>query len=295
MSESKQGTPTGGGGGAASSSPANSSSRSPYQGGFYRGGGSGNSGGGRGHGRGQGSRRSGAPSSTSAASSSTGTKFEGRIAGLEKHVYEHVTPSQAAESFRTTTNEIAQHIAATYKSGTDVANVMLQRKMVKIPEPANLTAEQKKGDTKVEIWKKMCSQHGERMYRRDETAYHLIRGQCSNDVKSRLEALAAWEKISEKKDVLALLAAIKALMFTFESGQDPVCALIEAQKRLLTMRQDPAWSTPGYLERFKALVRVVEDLHGHLGYSEHEVEQSEFRPAALRQANHRVSERPAPR
>lgn len=120
----------------------------------------------------------------------------------------------------------------------------------------------------------MCSQHGERMYRRDEnlqTAYHLILGQCSNNVKSKLEALAAWEKISEKKDVLALLAAIEALMFTFESGQDPVCALIEAQKRLLTMRQVQAWSD--HLERYKALVGVVEHLQGHLGYSELEVEQ----------------------
>lgn len=141
MSESNQGTHTGGGGGAASSSPANSSFRSPYQGGLR---------GGRGHGRG-GSRRSGAPSSTSATSSSTGKTFEGRIADLEKFVYEHVTPSQAAESFRTTTNELAQHIAATYKSGTDVADVMLQRKMVKIPESANLRAEHKKSDTEEDV------------------------------------------------------------------------------------------------------------------------------------------------
>jgi hypothetical protein len=225
--QNNQGTPSGGGGGAASSSPANSSFRPSYQGGFYRGGGSRNSGGGRGYGRGQGSRRSGTPSNTSATSSSTGTKFEGRIAGLEKYVYEHVTPSQAAEAFRTTTNEIAEHIAATYKSGTDVADVMLQRKLVTVPEPTNLTAEQKKSDTKVEVWKKMCAQYAERMYRREEnlqTAYHLILGQCSTNIKSKLEALSAWEKISEKKDVLALLSAIEELMLLSKAGKIP-CAL----------------------------------------------------------------------
>jgi hypothetical protein len=274
--QNNQGTPSGGGGGAASSSPANSSFRSPYQGGFYRGGGSRNSGGGRGHGRGQGSRRSGAPSSTNVTSSTTSTKFEGQIPGLEKYVYDHVTPSQAAEAFKKTTHEIAEYIAGAYKSGVDIADIMHQRKMVKIPEPTNLTSEQKKSDTKVEIWKKLCSNHGEHIYRREENlqmAYHLILGQCSVTIKSKLEASSGWEAISEKKDVLALLSAIETLMFTFESGQDPVCALIEAQKRMLTIRQDAAWSTPQYLERFKAVVRVVEHLHGHLGYSELEVEK----------------------
>jgi hypothetical protein len=273
--QGNQGTPFAGGGGATSSLPANSSFRYPFKGGFYCGGGSHNSGGGRGHGRGQGSRWSGAPNSTSATTASTSTKFEGRISGLEKYVYEHVTPSQAAEAFKRTTHEIAEHIAGAYKSGVDIADVMHQRKMVKIPELANLTAEQKKNDTKVEIWKKLWSNHGERIYWREENlqmAYHLIIGQCSNTIKSKLEASSAWETISEKKDVLVLLSAIETLMFTLESGQDPECALIEAQKRLITICQDPAWTTQ-YLERFKALVRVVEHLHGHLGYSELDVEK----------------------
>jgi hypothetical protein len=93
-----------------------------------------------------------------------------------------VTPSQAAEAFRTTTHEISEHIAGAYKSGVDIADVMHQRKMVKIPEPANLTAEQKKSDTKVEIWKKMCSQHGERFYWRVEVAvYELLFHRCEED------------------------------------------------------------------------------------------------------------------
>jgi hypothetical protein len=83
-----------------------------------------------------------------------------------------------------------------------------QRKMLKIPELANLSAEHKKSDTKVEIWKKMCSQHGERMYLHEEnlqTANHLILDKCSNKFKSKLEALLAWESISDKNNVLALL------------------------------------------------------------------------------------------
>lgn len=161
-------------------------------------------------------------------------------------MYEYYTPTQAAEAFRRTTKELAQHIATTYKSGVDVADIINQRKMIKIAEPANLSAEDKKSETKVEIWKKMCGQYAEREYKREDnlkTAYTLILGQCSDGIKTKLEALSTWSAINASKDVLGLLSAIEALMFTNESGQDPTCALIEAKKRLLTMRQDPAWTT----------------------------------------------------
>ena len=39
----------------------------------------------------------------------------------------------------------------------------------------------------------------------------------------------------------------------------------------MTMRQDPGWTTQEYFDRFRALVRVVEHLNGHLGYSEAEI------------------------
>jgi hypothetical protein len=162
MSENNQGPPgTSGGGGAAPPPSVNNSFRPHSRDGFYRGGGF-RRGGGRGHGRGRGT-----PNSTTSASSSKGTKFEGRIPGLEKHVYEYITPTQAAEAFRDTTKEIGQYISTNYTGGVDVSDIINQRKMIKVAEPSNLSDEDKKSDAKVEIWKKMCGNYVQRVCKRE--------------------------------------------------------------------------------------------------------------------------------
>jgi hypothetical protein len=191
------------------------------------------------------------------------TTRPGRIPGTDSTAAED--PATAAAEEATGEDvvpvgvEISQYIATAYTC-VDVSDIINQRKMVKIAEPADLTDEEKKSETKVEIWKKMCGQYATRIYKRDEnlkTAYLLILGQCSDPIKTKLEATPTWAAINASKDVLGLLSAIEALMFTNETGQDPTCALIEAQKRLMSMRQDPLWTTQDYFDRFKTLVRVV--------------------------------------
>lgn len=59
-------------------------------------------------------------------------------------------------------------------------------------------------------------------------------------------------------------------MFSYQGQQHKVHALIDAQKRLLSMRQDNM-SCQEYLERFKVMVSVVEHCGGRLGYDESRV------------------------
>jgi hypothetical protein len=65
----------------------------------------------------------------------------------------------------------------------------------------------------------MCGQYAERVNKRGENlkaAFVLIVGQCSD------AAVPTWSAISCSKDVLGFVAAIEALMFTFETWSERI-------------------------------------------------------------------------
>jgi hypothetical protein len=55
-------------------------------------------------------------------------------------------------------------------------------------------------------------------------------------------------------------------MFSFQGQQNKTHALIDAQKRLMSMHQDQSMSPQLYLEKFKVMVHVVEHCGGQIGF-----------------------------
>jgi hypothetical protein len=68
-----------------------------------------------------------------------------------------------------------------------------------------------------------------------QTLYSLVWGQCSDVMQARLEALDDYDAMSEKGDSLALLKAIRAQAYNFQSQKNKANALHDAKRRLLML------------------------------------------------------------
>jgi hypothetical protein len=73
-----------------------------------------------------------------------------------------------------------------------------------------------------------------------------------------LEALNSYSAMSEDFDSLALLKAIKAIAFNFQSQKYKPNALNESKRRLYLLIQDKFTTCLGYLDRFQNSVDVIQ-------------------------------------
>lgn len=62
-----------------------------------------------------------------------------------------------------------------------------------------------------------------------KTLYSLVWGQCTKNMRQKVEALEDFETISNEGDGLALLRAIKAMVYNFQSQKYLPHALHEAK------------------------------------------------------------------
>jgi hypothetical protein len=69
-------------------------------------------------------------------------------------------------------------------------------------------------------------------------------------------------------NLVLLLASLKTVMFSYQGQQNKTHALIDAQKRLYGMHQEPSASCQDYFEQFKVMVQVIEHCGGHIGNDE---------------------------
>jgi hypothetical protein len=104
-----------------------------------------------------------------------------------------------------------------------------------------LTPEEQKSEVKKAIWKKLIEAHVKRLEKREDNTckvYMLIFGQCSEVVRSKLESMSTYTVMQSKFDIVELLTSIQTVMFSYQGQQNKTHALIDAQKRLMSMYQD---------------------------------------------------------
>jgi hypothetical protein len=106
-----------------------------------------------------------------------------------------------------------------------------------------------------------------------QTFYSLVWGQCSDVMQARLEALGDYDTMSEKVDSIALLKAIRAQVYNFQSQKNKTNALHDAKRRLLMLCQDRQPTCPVYLDHFQNCVDVLEHFGGGIGPDPALVEQ----------------------
>jgi len=61
-------------------------------------------------------------------------------------------------------------------------------------------------------------------------AYHIILGQCTQNVINHLKAMQDYERMEEEADVLLLVKLLKKIVFNFEEQKNVVDALLSADE-----------------------------------------------------------------
>ena len=86
----------------------------------------------------------------------------------------------------------------------------------------------------------------------------VILGQCSQQVKSRLDADPDFMELEASDDVIGLLKKIKAIAMVTDDVQHPMWTAVNQVGKLAAINQGPAESLTSYYRRFGILQEVVE-------------------------------------
>jgi hypothetical protein len=96
-----------------------------------------------------------------------------------------------------------------------------------------------------------------------QKAYHLIIGQCTDLLQSKLKQQAQWSDISQNQDGIALITLIKTITFKLGDQKFLPLALYQSKANLYAHRQSNMTNNE-YLQRFQNLVDVASAYNGQL-------------------------------
>jgi hypothetical protein len=177
-------------------------------------------------------------------------KFEGKCADLKGHIYD-CTDSRQADIFTKTTKEIAEYVGTSYKYGSDTRLAVYSLKATVLEKPDPPEDADDEGDKR--IWEKEIDEYvREKKCLKEnlKTLYSLVWGQCSDVIRTRIEALDNHEEMSLKGDSIGLLQAIKGIVYNFQSEKYRPMAIHEAMRRFYMIYQDKYMTCGAYLEKF---------------------------------------------
>ena len=84
-------------------------------------------------------------------------------------------------------------------------------------------------------------------------AYDIIWGQCTAQMRAKVESMNAYETVHNGSDVLGLLNLIKLAAFGFHTNRSTYIAVIEVEKAFKNFRQSRTMSCEDYHEKFVSL------------------------------------------
>jgi hypothetical protein len=185
-----------------------------------------------------------------------------------------------AESFMLTTRKIAEYVSKNFDDAKELRLGMVNMSLDPLDEPTAPTD----ADNVIEVtrWKLQMSSHMKLVEARARNlgkAYSLVLGQCSNALRSRLEAHQHWDSINDGSDLMGLLSIIQACMVQRETRGYDIEAIQQAERRALTFKQTKWMSDYDYYQKFKDLVEDAERMGGEIGQPSKKIEAEAVRIA----------------
>jgi hypothetical protein len=231
---------------------------------------SGNNNGGRGNSRRQ-SGRSGRGNPPRRTTAQPIKKFEGREEDLKAHVYDFT--KETANSYKTTTEEIAEYVGRNYPLGNNVKRAIESMAHVPVTRPTAPVPTMTGGNpdpidpVDMEIFKQEVAGF---VKKRDilrnsmQKAFSLIYGQCSPGIRAKIESMPNHAQITIDGDPIELLKNLKSVMYNFQSTKYTAQAIYEAKRRFYMHRQADA-EVPDYYKTFRNNLEVIEHNGGSFG------------------------------
>ena len=184
-------------------------------------------------------------------------KLEGKTPNLKGHIYD-CTNARQSDQFMKTTKEVAEHVGRTYKYGGDIRLAVMALKLPSFDLPPDLSNEATRGE--IRIFKKTINEHHKRTTHLKENVkslYAIVWGQCSNIMRTKVEAMDGFSVIEGAGDGIALLKSLKSVALSFPELKWISHSLHEAMKRYYNVSQGKFATTQAYLDHFQNLVDVV--------------------------------------
>jgi hypothetical protein len=171
--------------------------------------------------------------------------------------YESNTKNQA-DNYLRATEEISLHVGMVYGKNM---RMLVKKGTEKIfTKPTKLKSDASGGD--IEDYKMELSifYKAKKEYEDQKSkVFVTILGQCSPQVKSRLENDAVeYGTLEDKDDVAGLLNKLREMAFSTTGVEHPYWALQTVLKRLTAINQAPNESVANYHRRYRALIEVTE-------------------------------------
>jgi hypothetical protein len=92
----------------------------------------------------------------------------------------------------------------------------------------------------------------------------IVKGQCTLNMKSKVESLKGYDSIEANDDVIKLLNGLNELTFKIHEVQNGYWTICQTVRRVLTMRQQDNEPLAEYYKRFALCVDVAESQWGTL-------------------------------
>ena len=202
-------------------------------------------------------------------------KFVGREEELQDYVYK-ITSAKNTDGYNKTTKEIARYASTNYKNGGDIKRTVEEESTYTIPIPSKpnnpgvrATTDKQAGYNFLsEVYKEEVKDYVKRKsILRDnmEKLYSLVWGQCSPEMRAKIEAMTGYENVKNQTDLIGLLLMIKKATFDFHSKRNKYHALIDVSLALMNFRQKPGMPVEEYHEKCKSLVSAYEGCRGRIG------------------------------
>lgn len=195
-------------------------------------------------------------------------QFEGRCSELLGHVYD-CSDARQADRFTKTTKELAEHVGREYRYGNNLRLAITDMKDITVVPPNDPDSSASKMD--IRVWEKRVDEYVKRTNYYNEnkkTLYSLIWGQCTDIMRTKLEALKGFKSMSSAADSLLLLKSVKGIVFNFQEQTYRVHSIHAAKRKFYSMTQERNMSCQDYLEHFQNCVDVIEHCGGTMGEDE---------------------------
>ena len=190
------------------------------------------------------------------------SESKGNASDMNGHTFDCYNHTQFGKTMR----QLEMYAVSTYKHGGDIKKMISRLKETRIEKPKLL----KDGANRLEkeIWKKRSDLYVERktMYAENKSKlFWVIWGQCSEEMRNKLELDDQYEDLEDNDDCVNLLNKIREICFSVDEKRYVPLAMLEAKSKLYNIRQGPKEGSKAYCERFTKEVAIVMEYGGSIG------------------------------
>jgi hypothetical protein len=191
--------------------------------------------------------------------------LQGHIAELGNNVYQYGTRDQG-DRFTRTAEAIADYVGKEYSK-----EMRLLVKNQKENEPKEPVMPDKKEEVNSPfVMKKYETESKQYYFKKERYEEHkakifvIVKGQCTLNMKNKMESLKGYDSIEANDDVIKLLSSLEELTFKTHEVQYGYWTICQTVRRVLTMRQQDNKPLAEYYKRFTSCVDVAESQWGTL-------------------------------